>query len=218
MKAFPELTAALRSMLDRMDASLREGGYEEEPIKMYLAGGVAVNFYCGTRYTEDVDASFSRRLVLPQDLTVNYARADGSQAFIYFDHNYNTSLALIHEDFEMDSREWTGIGNEGRKVELRVFSPVDLAVSKIGRFSPRDREDIKAIAAEGLVNANQLRSRANQALLNFVGNKRALLTSIDLACRDISLDPTLENIREISRLDWAPPTKQTKQPPPEFLQ
>jgi hypothetical protein len=28
MKAFPELTAALREMLDRMDASLRAGGYE----------------------------------------------------------------------------------------------------------------------------------------------------------------------------------------------
>jgi len=27
MKAFPELTAALREMLDRMDVSLRAGGY-----------------------------------------------------------------------------------------------------------------------------------------------------------------------------------------------
>jgi len=41
MKAFPELTAALREMLDRMDASLRAGGYEGPPVIMYLAGGVA---------------------------------------------------------------------------------------------------------------------------------------------------------------------------------
>ena len=27
---------------------------------MILAGGMAVNYYCGTRYTEDVDAVFSK--------------------------------------------------------------------------------------------------------------------------------------------------------------
>ena len=41
MKAFPELTAALREMLDRMDVSLRAGGYEGPPVIMYLAGRVA---------------------------------------------------------------------------------------------------------------------------------------------------------------------------------
>ena len=42
MKAFPELTAALEEMLDRVDASLRAGGYSGEPVKMYVAGGIAV--------------------------------------------------------------------------------------------------------------------------------------------------------------------------------
>ena len=41
MKAFPELTAALREMLDRMDVSLRAGGYEGPPVIMYLAGRLA---------------------------------------------------------------------------------------------------------------------------------------------------------------------------------
>ena len=99
MKAFPELAAALREMLDRMDGSLRAGGYAGPAVIMYLAGGVAVNYYCGTRYTEDVDASFSQRFVLPKDLSVNYRRQDGSEAFIYFDQNYNTSFALLHEQF-----------------------------------------------------------------------------------------------------------------------
>lgn len=187
MKAYPELTGALQTMLNRMDASLREGGYTGEPIKMYLAGGLAVNYYCGTRYTEDVDASFSTRFILPKNLTVNYRRPDGTDAFIYFDHNYNTSLALLHEDFEVDSREWTGIGNEGRKVELRVFSPIDLAVSKIDRFSPRDREDILALASERLFKVDHLRERAHEAIAHFIGNKRTLLTSIEMACRDIRL-------------------------------
>lgn len=40
MKAFPELTAALREMLGRMDASLRASGYEGPPVLMFVAGGV----------------------------------------------------------------------------------------------------------------------------------------------------------------------------------
>lgn len=185
MKAFPELTAALREMLDRMDASLRAGGYEGSPVIMYLAGGVAVNYYCGTRYTEDVDASFSRRFVLPKDLTVNYRRRDGSEAFIYFDHNYNTSFALLHEAFEDDAKEWEGIGNETRRVCLRVLSPLDLAVSKVSRFSEQDRADIRALGAEGLFTVEEFRERAGEAMRDFVGDKRVLWTSLEVIARDL---------------------------------
>ena len=60
--AFPELSQALGLLRDQVDASIRQGGYKGPPITMYLAGGMAVNFYCGTRYTEDVDAFYSRRM------------------------------------------------------------------------------------------------------------------------------------------------------------
>jgi hypothetical protein len=58
-------------MLDKLDAHLRSGGYEGEPIRMFLAGGMALHYHCGARYTEDVDASFSARLLVPaRELTV----------------------------------------------------------------------------------------------------------------------------------------------------
>ena len=44
-------------MLDKLDAHLRSGGYEGDPIRMFLAGGMALHYHCGARYTEDVDAS-----------------------------------------------------------------------------------------------------------------------------------------------------------------
>ena len=185
MKAFPELTAALGEMLDRMDASLHAGGYAGPAVIMYLAGGVAVNYYCGTRYTEDVDASFSRRFVLPKDLTVNYRRRDGSEAFIYFDHNYNTSFALLHDGFEENAREWEGIGNESRLVQLRVLSPLDLAVSKVARFSEQDRADIGALGGEGLFSAEEFRAHAAAAMRDFIGDKRTLMMSLDLIERDL---------------------------------
>lgn len=185
MKAFPELAAALREMLDRMDGSLRAGGYAGAPVLMFLAGGVAVNYYCGTRYTEDVDASFSRRFVLPKDLSVNYRRRDGTDAFIYFDHNYNTSFALVHERFEERSVEWVGIGNETRLVQLRVFSALDLAVSKISRFSEQDRADIRALGSERYFTVDELRTHAVEAMRDFIGDKRTLMASLEIVCRDL---------------------------------
>jgi hypothetical protein len=86
-------------MLDRLDASLRAAGASSNVVTMYLAGGIAVNYYCGTRYSEHVDASFSHRFMLPKDLSINYRRPDGSDAFLYFDPNYSTAFALLHEDF-----------------------------------------------------------------------------------------------------------------------
>jgi hypothetical protein len=185
MKAFPELTAALGELLDRLDASLRAAGYGGPPIRMYVAGGIAVNYYCGTRYTEDVDASFSHRFILPKDLTVGYRRRDGSEAFIYFDQNYNTSFALLHEDFEENTLPWAGMEAAARLVQLRVLAPLDLAVSKVARFSAQDRADIAALAAEGCFTATDLRRHATAAMQNYIGDKRPLTTSLDLICRQI---------------------------------
>jgi hypothetical protein len=185
MKAFPELTAALREMLDRMDSALRASAYADAPVLMYVAGGIATNYHCGTRYTEDVDASFSRRFVLPRELTINYRRRDGTESFIYFDHNYNTSFALLHEGFEDRTIEWAGIGNETRLLHLRVLAPLDLAVSKLSRFSAQDQEDIVALADERFFTMGQLRRHATEAMADYIGDKRPLLTSLDIIGRKI---------------------------------
>jgi hypothetical protein len=146
---------------------------------MYLAGGMAVNFYCGTRYTEDIDAFYTRRVhVGPCE--VNYRRKDGSPSFLYLNNNYNPTFGLLHENHDRDAVEWTGIGNERRKIHLYVLSPVDLAVTKISRYSPQDREDILALADAGLFSANDLRNRANEALNDYIGDRATVLKSVEL--------------------------------------
>lgn len=154
----PELSAALSVMLDRIDSALRTGGHAGEPVRMYLAGGMALHYHLGSRYTEDVDASFSARVLMPtRDLTVDYRRADGKPATLYFDSNYNDSFALMHPDYRKRSLPWEGIGNERRLVELRVLTPLDLAVSKLSRFSEQDREDIALLANAGYFTEEELR-------------------------------------------------------------
>jgi len=189
--ATPELAAALSTMLDRIDATLRENAYQGEPIIMYLAGGLAVNYYCGSRFTADVDASFSRRMALDyNDLIVDFSDATGKRTQLYFDTTYSATLGPMHEDYEDDSQEWIGIGNERRLVKLRVLSPVDLAVSKLGRFEGNDRGDILELAKFGYFTVDEFRRRAEAAASYFVGNVRRLQTTIDIACKDIEdLEP-----------------------------
>lgn len=170
-KPHPELADALAVMLDRIDAWLREGGYSGKPVRMYLAGGMAVNYHCGTRYTEDVDATFSARLLLPaSEMTVDYLRKDGTPSLLYFDANYNDTFALMHPDYRAESVEWQGIGNESRLVHLFVLNPLDLAVSKISRSSNQDLADIQSLASLGLFTRDQLQAHALEALDYYVGN------------------------------------------------
>lgn len=176
----PSLKAALSTMLDRLDAHLRDGGYAGEAIKMYLAGGMALNFYSGARYTEDVDASFSHRVLVPaSELAVDYLREDGSTSTLYFDANYNDTFALLHPDYRQDAVEWTGIGNDRRLIHLYVLKPVDLAVSKVSRFSEQDRGDILLLAQLNLFTADELLQRSTEALKHYVGDTRWIRVNLD---------------------------------------
>jgi hypothetical protein len=49
-------------------------------------------------------------------------------------------------------------------LEVRRLSPVDLALSKIGRFEDLDRGDIATLAQDGLITERAVRRRAEEAL------------------------------------------------------
>ena len=185
--AHPELTAALSEMVDKLDQWLREGNYSGDPVDMYLAGGMAMHFHCGVRYTEDVDASFSRRLLVPANqLVVDYEREEGVASTLYFDANYNDTFALMHPDYRENAVEWSGIGSDHSLIKLRVLTPVDLAVSKISRYSEQDRQDILTLAEKELFTVDELRKHAEEALDYYVGNLETIRLTIDLLCKEIS--------------------------------
>jgi len=66
-------------------------------------------------------------------------------------------------------------------LEIRLLSPVDLAVSKISRFSAQDRADLLALARHGLIGADAVRRRAMDALGGYVGSVDRIRTAIELA-------------------------------------
>jgi hypothetical protein len=190
----PEYLAAFTELVQRIAAPLRELPKRSLPIKMFVAGGAAMHFYTAERMSNDVDAVFSKRIALPSDLEVAYQDPDGASRLLYFDRQYNDTFALLHEDAHDDSVALTLKYIDASVLEVRLLSPLDLAVSKISRFSSHDRDDITALAKLGLIKSAALRRRSQQALENYVGNLDNLKGSIELACR-IAEDAEQRNSR-----------------------
>ena len=178
-----EYIDAFTEIVRRIERAIATGGATTGlPIAMYVAGGAAQLFYTGSRVSEDIDASFSRRILLPDNLQVSYVDIDGAARVLYLDRQYNESFALLHEDVHSDSLPMSVAGVDPQVIDVRAFSPIDLAVSKIARFAQHDQDDIVALARAGLITEADLRKRADEALGNYVGNLDSVKTSIALAC------------------------------------
>ena len=168
---------ALFKGLQRLFQALSEKLELSQDIDVYLAGGMAVHLYTGERATTDVDAEFSSRVRIPQDLAVSVELEDGTKETLFFDTNYNSSFALMHEDYQDDSIP-LDMGIE--RINLRVLSHLDLAVSKISRFGVNDKQDIAALVRLGLLSSSELEARAESAIGGFVGG----LAMLKLNLRD----------------------------------
>ena len=178
----PEYIDAIRRLAAKIEASLPQ---VEEPVKMVVAGGAAVHYYTAYRVSADVDAVFSKRLLLPDDLEVVWKDEDGKPRLLYLDKQYNDTFALMHEDSVSDAIPCAELNAGKRKIHVYFLSPVDLAVSKLSRYEAVDQEDIRALAARGLVSAAAVRARAEEALGAYVGEMSRIKTSIKLACKMI---------------------------------
>lgn len=69
------LAEGLRKLLKQLETRLSL----RSPLYVYLAGGMAVHLYTANRVTTDVDAEFSGRVHLPNDLMVEVTLEDGTQ-------------------------------------------------------------------------------------------------------------------------------------------
>jgi hypothetical protein len=165
------LAEGLRELLRQLSERLALS----RPLRVYLAGGMAVHLYTGSRVTTDVDAEFGSRIFVPSDLVVDVTLEDGAREAVHFDTNYNASFALMHEDY-LDDAIPLDLGLEN--IQLHVLSPLDLAVSKIARFAANDREDIATLVRLGLVSADDMERRAAGAIAGFVGGQAMLLLNL----------------------------------------
>lgn len=176
VQAFAEIASRLQKTIKASAAK------SQLPVRMIVAGGAAMHFYTAARVSTDIDATLSKRVLLPADLDVAYNSADGTTRVLYYDRQYNDTFALIHEDANNDSLPLALPGIDAAILDVRLFTPVDLAVSKISRFAEHDQEDIKSLARCALIDAESVRIRAEDALVGYVGEMQRVKTSIKLAC------------------------------------
>jgi len=165
----PGYVDAVARLFKRIESLLEGVEPAKLPLRVYIAGGAAAFFHAGVRTTRDVDATLSLRLHLPTDLEEAYVDRDGNPTSVYLDGNYNDTLGPLHESAFPDSTPWKIAGINPALVDVRVLAPVDLAISKLGRFSDLDKEDIVAMAAAGLIDADVFEKRAKEALDHYVG-------------------------------------------------
>jgi len=183
IKAQDAYLKAFAEVLSRIQQALKGSRPDLFPIQMYVAGGAALHLLTGARVSEDVDAVFSKRVLLNEEIEVSYRDADGRARLLYLDRNYNDTLGLLHEEAHKDARPVDIPGIDRKLIDVRVLAPLDLAVSKLSRFADQDREDILLLAKEGLIDSASLRKRAEQALGGYVGDLNSVRNSIAIACR-----------------------------------
>lgn len=178
----PAWLKAFSTIMSRIDAALGPAK-PKKPVVACVAGGAAMHFYTGDRYSRDIDAKILARVMIdPQELQVAYQGNDGRARLLYFDTQYNDSFALLHHAAYDEARPVDIEGVDKRRLEIRLLTPVDLAVSKLARFSEQDQDDIRALARHGLITAAALRRRAETALPDYVGNLERIKNSITIAC------------------------------------
>lgn len=90
--------------------------------------------------------------------------------FLELDTNFNTTLGPLHEDYEDRVVRLTTRSNIPN-VEVYVASAIDVAISKLGRFSARDEQDIHALLAQPNVDLAKFERLAREAIRYFVGNQ-----------------------------------------------
>lgn len=161
------LAEGLRELFKQLEERLEL----RSPVNVYLAGGMAVHLYTSDRVTTDVDAEFGARVFIPNDLIVDVTLEDGTREAVHFDTNYNSTFALMHEDYT-DGSIPLDMGIE--HIRLYVLSPLDLAVSKIARFADNDKDDIAALVRLGLTSADEIEQRATGALTGYIGGQAML--------------------------------------------
>lgn len=185
-QAAPEYLAAFREIITRIQQSI-SGSRKvfKGPLRIFVAGGAAAHCYTGARISEDVDATLSHRVLLPENLEVSYRGKDGTPRLLYYDRQYNDTLGLLHEDAYADSIPFELEGIDKSLIDLRLLAPTDLVVSKLARFHEDDRRDIRALAEAGLVEEAKVRARAEEALAGYIGKRKMVRIAIDEVCRMI---------------------------------
>ncbi|MCZ7803424.1 DUF6036 family nucleotidyltransferase [Pseudomonas aeruginosa] len=152
-------------------------------VKVFIFGGCGVHLLTHARGSADIDAEVEAARILRRDELVAvladpefYEQGD-EDLTVEFDPNYNTSLGPLHEDYRDRAIPLDGFdGNQ--PLHVYVAAGVDLAISKLSRFTEQDKADIEALIDSGRVDVEEFVTLATEAIDYAVGNRSGMLSCL----------------------------------------
>lgn len=159
---------AIIEMMEQIAKEIPDS-HKKVPVKAYLTGGGAVHYYCNSRVSDDIDLIMQFSVNIPENLFVVWMNEEGMLEQVHYDHTYNSTFGLLHEDYEDRAVHMITIDD---KFEIYLLSPEDLIISKLIRFAQNDEEDIRNIIATGRVDKDLLYVLATDAIDVGVGFQR----------------------------------------------
>ncbi len=176
------LAQALISLLRGVAAELH--GQPGGAIKIIIFGGCAVHLYTGHRVSTDIDGEIFETINLPggkaaallAEFPQEFLDVDtGRTLELNWDLGFTTTLGPLHEDYLERGIRMSEFPDES-PIHVYVAAPVDVAISKLGRAQEHDLNDIAAMLRKGLIDVDELRRLADEAIDCYVGNQQAPAT------------------------------------------
>lgn len=161
----PTLEPALRDWLGRVAEHL---GDTQGDVRANLVGDLAYRLWTGDAREVDARIEWSKRIALPPWLMhFLLPAAGGAPGEARIEHGFSECQGCYAEDWHMRAVPLERIGS----LDIRVISPLDLAVSKVIWFEARDRADVVELCRRGLVVPDIFEERAHAALPRYVGGE-----------------------------------------------
>lgn len=173
------LGQALIAMFRSLESELIAEGASPGALVVFIFGGCAVHLYTNHRVSTDVDAEFFEvavpsNLNIRQSLTLAPPRkfVDGALGRVMelsYDLQFTAGLGPLHEDYLQRGVSLEAFPSDS-PLQVMIASPVDLAISKLGRGTDQDISDIFALLRTGFILASDFERLALDAIDCYVGN------------------------------------------------
>lgn len=173
------LAGAIKSLFSRLDKHLDE--MPPGSIRVVIFGGCAVHLLTQARGSQDVDAEMMASHMLNRgeimaelNLPVDYLNGDDYETLVY-DFNYSNTLGPLHEDYLDRAIPLEGFTGEN-PLQISVAAGVDVAISKLDRFTERDKSDIETLIRSRRVDPNQLMRLGTEAIDYMAAGSKSMVT------------------------------------------
>lgn len=168
------LSKAVLKFFSHLESDIKETTTKPGSVKAYLFGGCAFHIHTNARGSNDIDVEFnSAKWVTGKDVVISKQfvtyQDEGVRRQVSLDSNFTPMLGPLHEDYTEDAIQLQTRFKDS-PLWIYVVTPEDLAVSKLGRYSERDRDDILTLLRRNKMTLDSFENRAAEAISYYVGN------------------------------------------------